>query len=68
LKQNFLSNRVFDTYDTYDAIVDACCLAWNILMDAPDPIRSVAQRERAKTVKSWGGWYQTVRRRPQFRP
>ena len=48
LKQNFLSNRVFDSYD---AIVDACCSAWNTLMDAPDRIRSIAQREWAKTVK-----------------
>lgn len=49
LKQNFLSNRVFNTYD---AIVDACCSAWNALMDLPDRIRSIAQREWAKTVRS----------------
>jgi transposase len=48
LKQNFLSNRVFDTYDN---IVDACCFAWNALMMAPDRIRSIAQREWAKTVR-----------------
>jgi hypothetical protein len=33
LKQNFLSNRVFETYT---AIVDACRAAWNALMDMPD--------------------------------
>jgi hypothetical protein len=26
LRQNFLSDRV---YDSYDYIVDACCAAWN---------------------------------------
>ncbi len=49
LKQNFLSNRVFDTYDE---IVDACCSAWKALMATPDRIRSIAQREWAKTVRS----------------
>jgi transposase len=49
LKQNFLSNRVFDTHDN---IVDAWCSAWNTLMAAPDRIRSIAQREWAKTVRS----------------
>jgi len=44
LKQNFLSNRLFDTYDE---IVDACCSAWKTLVAAPDRIRSIAQREWA---------------------
>jgi transposase len=47
LKQNFLSNRVFDTYD---AMVDACCDAWNALMALPERIRSITQRDWAKTV------------------
>src|ERR1700674_5265007 len=33
LGQNQLSNRVFDSYT---AIVDACCQAWNALVAAPD--------------------------------
>ena len=49
LKQNFLSNRVFDTYDT---IIDACCHAWNALMAQPDRIRSITEREWAKTVRA----------------
>ena len=32
IKQNFLSNRV---HEGYDAIVDACCAAWNALMAIP---------------------------------
>lgn len=44
LRQNQLSNRVFDGYD---AIVDACCLAWNALMAAPDRIASIATRSWA---------------------
>ncbi len=41
LRQNQLSNRVFDSYD---AIVDACCSAWNALMAAPERIASIATR------------------------
>jgi transposase len=47
LRQNYLANRVFDTYT---AIVDACCDAWNALIAAPHTIRSVASREWANTV------------------
>lgn len=43
LRQNQLSNRVFETYD---AIVDACCNAWNDLMAQPERIRSI-------TTRSW---------------
>jgi hypothetical protein len=32
LRQNQLSNRVFDSYD---AILDACCQAWNMLAATP---------------------------------
>ncbi len=41
LRHNQLSNRVFDSYD---AIVDACCTAWNALVARPDRIRSIATR------------------------
>lgn len=49
LRQNFLSNRV---YDNYRAIVDACCDAWNALMAAPERIRSITSRDYAKTVST----------------
>jgi transposase len=45
LRQNYLANRVFDTYDT---IVDACCQAWNDLMALPNRINSIATRHWAK--------------------
>ena len=44
LRQNHLSNRV---YDTYDAIVDACCDAWNALVAKPARITSIATRDWA---------------------
>ena len=47
LRQNYLANRVFSTYD---AIVDACCEAWNSLTKMPDRITSIASREWAKQV------------------
>ena len=49
LRQNFLSNRVFDSYD---AIVDACCQAWNALMALSSRLRSITERDWAKTVKA----------------
>jgi transposase len=49
LRQNFLSNRVFETYD---AIVDACCAAWNALMAQPKRLRSITSREWATPVTS----------------
>ncbi len=49
LRQNFLSNRV---YTTYEAIADACCDAWNKLIAVPERIRSIAARDYAKTVTS----------------
>jgi len=41
LRQNYLANRVFPTYDD---VVDACCDAWNALMAVPERIRSIATR------------------------
>jgi hypothetical protein len=49
LRQKLLSNRVFDTYD---AIVDACCDAWNALVAVPDRIRTIASGDWAGTVKA----------------
>jgi transposase len=41
LRQNQLSNRVFNSYDD---IVNACCKAWNDLTETPDRIRSITTR------------------------
>lgn len=41
LRGNKLSNRVFNTYD---AIVDACCDAWNWLAAQPECITSIGTR------------------------
>ena len=38
LRSNKLSNRVFETYE---AIIDACCEAWNWLIAQPDRITSI---------------------------
>jgi hypothetical protein len=41
LRQTWLSNRVFDTYE---AILDAACEAWNSLMSQPRTITSIGMR------------------------
>ncbi len=46
LRQNWLSNRVFDTYED---IVDAACDAWRKLIAQPDIITSIGSREWALT-------------------
>ncbi len=45
LRGNKLSNRVFDTYE---AIIDACCDAWNWLAAQPERITSIGAREWAR--------------------
>lgn len=45
LRQNHLANRVFETYE---AIVDACCAAWSALIDSPDKIASISSRDWAE--------------------
>ena len=47
LRQNWLSYRVFPTYD---AILDAACQAWNRLVDQPDTISSIGMRKWAHIV------------------
>jgi transposase len=47
LRQNQLANRV---YDSYEAIVDACCKAWNDFIADPDRIRSIGTRDYASQV------------------
>lgn len=44
LRGNWLSHRV---WKTYEAIVDACCDAWNKLMRMPEQIASIARRSWA---------------------
>jgi hypothetical protein len=41
LRQNHLSNRVFESYTD---IVDACCAAWNALVAEPKRITSISTR------------------------
>lgn len=47
LRANSLSHRV---WNSYDAIVDACCDAWNTLMSTPERLASITRRIWAKTV------------------
>jgi hypothetical protein len=42
LRQNFLAGRIFETYD---AIVEACCNAWNALAAETGRITSIASRD-----------------------
>ena len=49
LRQNWLSNQVFDTYD---AIIDAACQAWRNLVDQPTTITSIGMREWTHTGQS----------------
>jgi transposase len=44
LRQNWLSNRVFETYDD---TLDAACEAWNKLLARPDIIQSIGMRQWA---------------------
>jgi len=47
LRQNHLSHRV---WNTYEAIVDACCEAWNALLQMPETLASITSRTWAKAV------------------
>ena len=49
LRQNCLSNRVFDTYD---AIIDAACEAWQKLLAQPRTITSIGMRQWAHVGQS----------------
>lgn len=44
LRANYLSNRVFETYDE---IIEAACDAWKRLIDSPDVITSIGMRQWA---------------------
>jgi hypothetical protein len=45
LRANWLSHRL---WDGYEAIVEACCNAWNRLMQMPDRITSITTRAWAR--------------------
>jgi len=47
LRQTYLSNRVFADHD---AIVEACCDAWNRLVDGPGRITSIGLRQWAHSI------------------
>ena len=49
MRQNWLSNRVFKSYDD---IVDHCCYAWNTLIAQPWKIMSIGLREWAYIGRS----------------
>ena len=45
MRDNWLSNRVFGSYDE---IVDHCCFAWNTLVEQPWKIMSIGRRQWAQ--------------------
>jgi len=47
LRDNWLSNLVFEIYDD---IVETCCKAWNRFTDRSDRIKSIGWRD-------WAGWF-----------
>jgi transposase len=47
LRQNHLGNRVVESYA---AIVDACCAAWNALVAEPGHITSITTRDWASVI------------------
>ena len=47
LRANFLGHRV---WNSYNAIVDACCDAWNKLMNMPQRLASITRRTWAKAI------------------
>ena len=51
LRANWLSNRVFESYD---AIIDAACAAWRNLIARPQTITSIGMRDRAHIGQSCG--------------
>ncbi len=44
LRDNWLANRCFDGYE---AILDACCHAWNWFVDIPNQVKQLCNREWA---------------------
>ena len=54
LRQNWLSNRVFEGYD---AVIDAACEAWQKLLAQPDTIKSIGTRQWGMSVNQHDRWY-----------
>ena len=50
LRQNWLSNRVFETYE---AIIEAACEAWRSLLAEPTTITSIGHRSWAHVGQKW---------------
>jgi len=50
LRQNWLSNTVFENYD---AIIDAACAAWRKLIAQPETITSIGMREWLTSVSRY---------------
>ena len=48
LRDNRLANRC---YESYDAIVDACCHAWNWFINVPHRVRQLCGKSWAKSMK-----------------
>jgi len=59
LRANFLSYRV---WNSYGAIVDACCDAWNKLMNMPQRLASITHRTWAMAVSGYGRY--KIQRKP----
>ena len=53
LRQNWLSNTVFENYD---AIVDAACAAWRKLIAQPETITSIGMRDWLTSVNRYDLW------------
>jgi hypothetical protein len=55
MRDNWLSNRIFKSYDDP---VDHCCAAWNKLVDQPWRIMSIGLRQWAQGVffKHWDSY------------
>ena len=49
MRANWLSNRVFETYN---AIIEAACEAWQKLVAQPDTITSIGMRDWAHVGQS----------------
>ena len=47
LRQNQLANRGCENHDD---IVKACCHAWNSLMDRPERVKSIGNRDYAAVI------------------
>src|SRR5215217_5727806 len=62
LRQTWLSNRVFDTYEE---IIDAACDAWRRLIASPEPSHPSARANGPWQVKDEGLWYHTEGRGQQ---